>query len=140
MKALMATIGIVVGLSCASTAALAQEKSDFGKQEFESKCASCHGQNGKGDGPLSRMLTPKPTDLTTMAKRNGGVFPAQRAYDIIDGRLEVEAHGSRAMPVWGREFRAKAPDLEGAYDFRTTVAQAKILALIDYLFRLQEKK
>ena len=140
MKVLMATIGIVMGLSCASTAALAQEKSDFGKQEFESKCASCHGQNGRGDGPLSRLLTPKPTDLTTMARRNGGVFPAQRAYDIIDGRQEVEAHGTRAMPVWGRDYRANAPDLEGAFDFRTTVAQAKILALVDYLFRLQEKK
>jgi len=140
MKALVATIGIVVGLSCAPSAALAQDKSNFGKEEFESKCASCHGQTGKGDGPLSRMFATKPTDLTTMMKRNGGVFPAQQAYEVIDGRQAVEAHGPRAMPVWGRDYRANAPDLESYYDLRTTIAQAKILALVDYLFRLQEKK
>ena len=139
MKALMTIIGIAVGLSCAPTATLAQGKSDFGKEEFESKCASCHGQSGRGDGPLSRMFTTKPTDLTTMAKKNGGVFPAQRAYEIIDGRQDVAAHGPRAMPVWGRDYRANVPDLEGYFDLRTTVSQAKIQALVDYLFRLQEK-
>lgn len=85
------------------------------------------------------MFTKKPTDLTTMTKKNGGVFPVQRAYEVIDGRQDVEAHGPRAMPVWGRDYRATAPDLEGYFDMRTTVAQAKILALIDYLSRLQEK-
>jgi len=74
-----------------------------------------------------------------MAKNNGGVFPAQRAYEIIDGRQDVEAHGPRAMPVWGRDYRAKVPDLESYYDLRSTIAQAKILALIDYLYRLQDK-
>jgi hypothetical protein len=85
------------------------------------------------------MFTKKPTDLTTMAKKNGGVFPAQQAYEIIDGRQEVEAHGPRAMPVWGRDYRAQAPDLESYYDLRSTIAHAKILALIDYLYRLQGK-
>jgi hypothetical protein len=86
------------------------------------------------------MFTTRPTDLTTMAKKNGGVFPTQRAYEIIDGRQNVEAHGPRAMPVWGRDYRAKVPDLESYYDLRTTIAQAKILALVDYLFRIQEKQ
>lgn len=140
MRVLIAAIGIVVGLSCVPTVTQAQNKPDFGKEEFESKCASCHGQSGRGDGPLSRMFATKPTDLTTMAKKNGGVFPSQRAYEIIDGRQDVEAHGPRAMPVWGRDYRANVPDLDGYYDLRTTVAQTKILALIDYLYRLQEKK
>jgi len=139
MKVLIATIGLAAGLSCTQNAAQAQDKTDFGKTEFESKCASCHGQSGKGDGSLSRMFTTKPTDLTKMAKNNGGVFPAQRAYEIIDGRQDVEAHGPRAMPVWGRDYRAKVPDLESYYDLRSTIAQAKILALIDYLYRLQDK-
>jgi len=43
------------------------------------------------------------------------------------------------MPVWGRDYRAKVPDLESYYDLRSTIAQAKILALIDYLYRLQDK-
>jgi len=140
MKALMAAIGIVVGLPCAPTAALAQSNTDFGKEEFESKCASCHGLSGKGDGPLSLILMTKSTDLTTLTKRNGGVFPAQKVYEIIDGRQEVAAHGPRAMPVWGRDYHAKAPDLEAHIDLRTPITQTKILALVDYLYRIQDKK
>jgi len=86
------------------------------------------------------MFTTTPTDLTTMAEKNGGVFPTQRAYEIIDGRQDVKAHGPRAMPVWGRDYRANTPDIEGYFDRRSTVAHAKILALVDYLFRLQKKK
>lgn len=140
MKALIATMGLAAALSCAQTAARAQNKADFGMTEFEAKCASCHGMQGKGDGPLSRSITAKPADLTTMAKRNGGVFPAQQAYEIIDGRKYVQAHGPREMPVWGRDYEAKAPDLEGYYDLRSTITQTRILALIDYLYRLQDNK
>ena len=142
MKVLITIIGFAVGLSYSSTEALAQEKKDFGKEEFESKCASCHGLSGRGDGPLSGIFVTKPTDLTTLAKRNGGVFPAQRAYEIIDGRQNVAAHGPRVMPVWGKEYRAKVPDLEieGYFDLRSTVAEAKVLALVDYLFRIQHNE
>lgn len=48
---------------------------DFGKTEFESSCASCHGIRGKGNGPLVPLLTRRPTDLTLLAKNNQGVFP-----------------------------------------------------------------
>lgn len=140
MKVLMASIGIAAVLSCVPVAALAQSKTDFGKEEFESKCASCHGLSGKGDGPLSRIYMTKPTDLSTLSKRNGGVFPVQWAYEIIDGRQEVAGHGPRVMPVWGRDYRTHVPDVEGYYDLRTTVAEAKILALIDYISRIQELK
>jgi hypothetical protein len=120
---------------------LAEPKTDYGKIEYESNCASCHGLTGKGDGPLSRIYLAKPTDLTTLAKRNESVFPAQRVFEIIDGRQEVEAHGPRAMPVWGRDYRSKVPDLWelGYFDFRGQVARAKIAMLVDYLYRLQEK-
>lgn len=87
----------------------------------------------------------KPADLTMLAKRNGGVFPAQRAYEIIDGRQEVAAHGPRTMPIWGKEYQATVPDLPqevpaGTFDFRATTVRAKIHALVDYLFRLQDMK
>ena len=45
---------------------------DFGKQEFESRCASCHGKDGKGNGWLSYFLNVQTPDLTTLAKKNGG--------------------------------------------------------------------
>ncbi len=116
---------------------------DIGKKEFESKCTACHGSSGKGDGPQAPFLATKPADLTILTKRNGGVFPAQRVHDIIDGRFEVEVHGPRTMPVWGREFEFDVRDLPKQaaqpFDYRESTVRTKIQALVDYLFQLQEK-
>lgn len=67
-------------------------------------CASCHGVAGRGDGPAAPALTPRPTDLTQLTRRNGGVFPFYATVRSIDGRDVVRAHGSSAMPVWGERF------------------------------------
>jgi mono/diheme cytochrome c family protein len=113
---------------------------DFGQLEYESSCASCHGATGKGDGPMAQDLVAKPTDLTRLAKRNDGVFPAQRVYEIIDGREAVKAHGTREMPIWGKRFRATIPPMEelGLGDFGPSLAHARIASVIDYLYRIQE--
>jgi hypothetical protein len=54
----------------------------------------------------------KPSDLTTLAQRNGGALPVQPVWEMIDGRTPVPlgsfAHGSRDMPVWGDTYRAAA--------------------------------
>ena len=142
MKSITATIGIAVWLCCMLAGCARLSSADIGKEEFESKCATCHGLSGKGDGPQSTVT--KPADLTVLAKNNGGVFPAQRVYEIIDGRREVAAHGPRTMPVWGRFFQVNVPDVPdeavGFFDFRETTVHHKIQALIDYLKRLQDMK
>ena len=144
MKNLTATIGIVAWISYMLAGCAGLVNTDIGKKEFESKCATCHGLSGKGDGPQSQALPTMPADLTVLAKRNGGVFPTQRVYEIIDGRQEVAAHGPRTMPVWGRFFQVDVPDLPddaaGTFDFRETTVHDKIQALIDYLIRLQDMK
>jgi mono/diheme cytochrome c family protein len=71
---------------------------------FRAYCAPCHGDDGKGNGPVAAALNAKPTDLTTIASRNGGVFPAQRISKIVAGDNLVMAHGSREMPIWGPIF------------------------------------
>jgi len=38
------------------------------KQLYEQTCATCHGTNGQGDGPTSRVLQPKPANLTVVLK------------------------------------------------------------------------
>ncbi len=38
---------------------------DEAKQLAEVRCAMCHGATGKGDGPSSATLNPKPRDLTS---------------------------------------------------------------------------
>ncbi len=74
---------------------------------FRFYCASCHGHEGKGDGPVASALNHRPADLTTIAKRNGGRFPTDRVERFVTGDREPSlAHGSADMPVWGPIFQA----------------------------------
>ncbi len=68
-------------------------KADLGKQEYLENCAVCHGNDGKGKGPYLQFLQRSPTDLTTLTKRSGGVFPVSRMYETIEG-LNVPSHGA----------------------------------------------
>ncbi len=77
-----------------------------GRDSFEFYCASCHGRTAVGDGPVAAQITTRPADLTTLARRNGGVFPRQRVTAFVDGSTRSSAHGSSDMPLWGRTFRA----------------------------------
>jgi hypothetical protein len=75
-----------------------------GSDLFHSYCASCHGTDGRGAGPVAPALNTSVPDLTTIAKRHGGIFPAGHIRAIIAGDELVTAHGSREMPVWGPVF------------------------------------
>ncbi len=137
-------MNIVAAAVCALliAPALAQtkgEKVDAGKREFDANCASCHGASGKGNGPVSDLLKKSPPDLTSLAKSNGGVLPIARLYDVIEGS-GVQAHGSRDMPVWGRDYRIQAGEHYGEvpYDPEAYV-RVHILMLLDYLNRIQAK-
>jgi mono/diheme cytochrome c family protein len=113
---------------------------DVGKYEYESHCAICHGSNGKGPDrePYWNLLSKDIPNLTILSNRNGGVFPFMRVYETIDGRNEVQAHGPRDMPVWGKEFTTQSLDLNPYYN-PEAFARAKILALTEYVYRLQAK-
>lgn len=147
MKHSSATLLIAVFIASISTAGSAfasgSGKSDLGKNEYMNKCAVCHGQSGKGDGGAIDILKTAPTNLTFLSKNNGGVFPFERVYMVIDGRQAVTGHGSRDMPIWGGSYsqeKAKAGEyfFEMPYDMEMYV-RARILALIDYLNRIQAK-
>jgi mono/diheme cytochrome c family protein len=120
--------------------AQAKPKYDLGKREYDANCANCHGAMGKGDGPYKPWLTKSATDLTKLTKTNAGVFPYQTVYDTIDGRLEVKAHGPRDMPIWGADYLAKsAGDYMDVPYIPEVYVRARIMALTEYIFRLQEK-
>jgi mono/diheme cytochrome c family protein len=72
-----------------------------GKQMFTSYCAPCHGVDGRGQGPAAGALKAPPTDLTGLAKANHGKFPDTHILSILQFGMEVRAHGSVEMPVWG---------------------------------------
>ena len=86
-----------------------------GGKIFSNYCASCHGVSGNGDGPVAPALKAKVPDLTTLARRNGGKFPAVRVRGIIAGDERYAAHGSREMPVWGPIFHQIEYDRDLGY-------------------------
>jgi mono/diheme cytochrome c family protein len=75
-----------------------------GGELYRMYCATCHGVDGRGDGPVAEALKQRPPDLTAISKRNGGTFPGFRIEHIIDGYEVKYAHGTRDMPVWGDFF------------------------------------
>jgi mono/diheme cytochrome c family protein len=122
-----------------TTVALAADKVDIGKREYESNCIACHGKDLKG-GAYVDFLKVTPPDLSQLSRKNGGVFPFERVYGSIDGRQELKGHGSRDMPIWGKDYQVKAGEyyVDVNYDPEAFI-RARIFALIDYINRMQAK-
>lgn len=103
-----------------------------GRETFLKHCASCHGTAGKGDGPAAFALKPPPSDLTTLAKLNGGKFPEGYVSAVVKFGRNFAAHGAEDMPVWGSQFK----NLDPVHD---PTGQQHIDDLVAYLQSLQLK-
>jgi Cytochrome C oxidase, cbb3-type, subunit III len=104
MRQLTKVIAIVLMLFAGQVAS-AQDFSRYsGEQLYRRFCASCHGADARGDGPVAQTLKVLVPDLTRLTRRQGEDFPTERMRRIIDGRDILAAHGARRMPVWGYEF------------------------------------
>jgi mono/diheme cytochrome c family protein len=101
----------------------------WGKELFAAHCASCHGADAKGGGPVASDLKAPPKDLTRIAERYEGKFPPNLVEEIIDGRRYFMAHGDRAMPIWGDFFAQGKGDYAG---------RVRVDALRIYLESIQE--
>lgn len=109
-----------------------------GERDFNMYCASCHGENGKGNGPKSFGLSKPAPDLTQLTKRYGS-FPRERLVRLIDGRDPIAGHVDREMPVWGVWFKEEAAtELGGAEGDEGSVAR-RVNNLVDYIEGLQAK-
>lgn len=100
----MRIINVVSGVVLAITGlpAMAQDVSS-GVSLYQQHCATCHGIEGTGHGPMAGVMVIKPADLTVLVSGNGGVFPTERVVKRIDGRDALVSHGS-PMPVYGHFF------------------------------------
>lgn len=140
---IVAVMAAMLAAASGPATALAAEAMSIGQQEYNSSCAACHGADANGQGPMAGLMTTAVPDLTQLAKHNGGVFPLERLYSIIDGRAEVAWHGSREMPVWGSRYKAMAAAQPASdlLDEQTLnlMARSRILAIIDYLYSVQQK-
>lgn len=104
-----------------------------GPDLFRAYCASCHGTDAKGGGPMAASLKVAPADLTRISARNGGVFPRMRVERIISGEEQpTHGHGSSEMPVWGPIFSKVTTDVD--------LGLVRIDNLARYLSDIQQKK
>lgn len=103
-----------------------------GKLSFNVYCASCHGRDASGTGPMTQALRYEPRDLRRLAKRNDGVFPAAEVFQKIDGSEDVLGHGSGEMPVWGPTFQLQR-DGGDARDVKSRIDE-----LVAYLESIQD--
>ncbi len=134
----------IAALLCASSLLVAQGNPNIkkttvtptsptsGKDMYLQYCATCHGKEGKGDGPAAKALKMQPTDLTKLTSNNHGNFPDIRIARVIQGSDVFAAHGSREMPIWGEVFTRM--DAGGAAS-----AKLRIDNLAEYIKSLQAK-
>lgn len=128
--------GLVLGLALCSVSPTWGAESEtniqvsWGKDLFLRYCASCHGEEGKGNGPAAAALKNPPANLTALSLARGGQFPREEIMRFIDGERPVPAHGPRHMPVWGEVFRNEQSD---------SGARMRIHSLTAFLESLQQK-
>ena len=109
-----------------------QEDYNSGAYLYRAFCASCHGESGKGDGPVADLSERRPSDLTILSTRAGGVFPRVRVLGILDGTAAVRGHEPPAMPNWTRVLRRTEGDDE-------RVVRKRLDALVSHVETLQGK-
>jgi mono/diheme cytochrome c family protein len=122
-------------LSLMAAPGFAQD-ADIGRAHFYTHCATCHGLEGKGDGPMAGVLTIPPTNLTELTIQNGGVFPLARVVQRIDGRDPLVAHGS-PMPVFGDFFERSFDVPMKTQAGQPILTSQPVVDLVTYLLELQ---
>jgi mono/diheme cytochrome c family protein len=132
------TWGMAALLLAAGAPARADDAADpllaeMGAQTYRQHCSACHGLDGRGDGPAAAALKTPPSDLTRIAARRGGVFPAGEIAKVIDGRFHITAHGNREMPVWGEHFGTGIPETE----ISESITRGRVATLVEHLKRIQ---
>ena len=106
--------------------------SNSGKEMFNSYCAVCHGKDAKGNGPAASAMKTAPTDLTTLAQKEGGKYPAAHVAAVLRGQASTPSHGSQDMPIWGPLFSSLSQGRQG-------MVQQRITNLVSYIEGLQAK-
>lgn len=142
--------GVLLAMATCLAAAAAQAQdaapggTDLGRKEYMVACAGCHGESGKGDGPIAELVDISTPDLTRLSAGAGGDFPFRETLLLVDGRNDLRAHGSE-MPVWGDRYMSSAERvaMEQFPGMSAEVAQAitrgRLLSLIYYLEAIQEE-
>jgi hypothetical protein len=114
---------------------LSAQSQEEGKKLFGLHCAACHGSDATGKGAVASALSEPPVDLTILARRNGGVFPATEVVRKIDGRTPLQEHGVD-MPVYGWFFEGSTGSFATPDGLQVETTEA-IAAIILWLNAIQ---
>lgn len=124
-----AVLSLIIGPSWA-------QDGETGRETYVRYCATCHGMEARGNGPMGPSLILAPKDLTQLAALNDGVFPTFRVVARIDGSDALVSHGS-PMPVYGDFFQGKGVPLRVETGQMVMTSQP-IVSLVTYLEGIQE--
>ena len=130
----MRLVPLLLGLVCLAACGREADVALGGRDTFLRYCASCHGSEGRGDGALAASLTRPPSDLTQLARKSGGRFDEGEVMEVIDGRRQLAAHGTRDMPVWGAIFEEEGRGTP--YPAYQSLVRSRFL--VDYLATIQQ--
>lgn len=143
--ATMKSFAVIVGLALASSLVASGRTSSglvFAQQQhevfsgstlFKTYCATCHGDEGKGDGRFAASMRKRPADLTQLTRRNQGTFPAEKIAKTIDGRELGPEHAKGDMPVWGDAFSRTQENND------PESVRLKIDAIVQFVQKIQER-
>jgi mono/diheme cytochrome c family protein len=82
-------------------------------ETYSQKCASCHGADGKGDGPTAQYLNPKPSDFAVslkgksdawIAKSITGGGPAVGESSIMPSYPNLSVDQTKALEAYVRHL------------------------------------
>ncbi|HKF00725.1 MAG TPA: c-type cytochrome [Candidatus Sulfotelmatobacter sp.] len=111
---------------------ITKTSSTSGKEMYKSYCAVCHGLDGKGNGPAAPAMKTNPTDLTALAQKGAGKYPAAHVAAVIRGQATTPSHGSQDMPVWGPLFSS----IDQGHEAQV---QQRVTNLVNYIETVQAK-
>jgi hypothetical protein len=131
---LLVPLVVVCFVACARVGRM-REQQEEARDGYVRACASCHGLDGRGDGPVARELRVPPADLTTLSARHEGTFPRDFVIAVIVGEREIRGHGTREMPVWSERFgTASGPEAAASL-----YARRRLEMLADHVESLQSR-
>lgn len=132
MKHLITTFALI----CTTPLTALAQDIGIGATLFQRHCATCHGVEAAGDGPMRPALMVQPPSLRDLTFRNGGAFPVSRVVSRIDGRDPLVSHGS-PMPVYGWYFEGEDTAIK-AETGQPILTSQPIVDLLAFLQSIQE--
>jgi mono/diheme cytochrome c family protein len=131
---ILRAVGVIATVAAIATsvdAGRSQEREDYnsGAYLYRAFCASCHGGDGTGKGPVTETLSRPVPDLTRLTRDAGGVFPRDRVLAILEGTKPIPGHSGSAMPRWSAVFKTLERD--------PRTAQKRLAALVEHIESLQ---